>query len=278
MPVDFSATISTVLGSPPIESQELSGGQIGTVYRATLADDRRIVVKTGETRLDIEGDMLQYLADQSKLPVPRIYHSESDLLLIEYIEGGTNHGPAVAKDAADHLAALHENQASEFGFEWETTTGPVRQPNPWTDAWIDFYRDHRLGYLVSEGEFSAEARDRINAVRSDLDELLTEPEFPSLIHGDVWTTNVLAHNGHIRAFLDPAIYYAHPEIELAYIDWTSTFGTEFFTRYREHREITDGFFERRRFVYRLYPLLIHVELFGGRYHDALSRTLNRLGY
>lgn len=278
VPERFSTIIDAVLGSPPTGFRELSGGEIGTVHRSTLADGRRIVAKTGETPLNIEGRMLRHLSEHSDLPVPSVYYAESDLLLIEYVEGGTDHDLPVTRDAADHLATLHERQGPAFGFEWRTITGPVRQPNPWTDSWIDFYRDHRLARLVSEGEFPAETRDRIEAICADLDELLLEPEAPSLIHGDVWTTNVLARDGRVEAFLDPAIYYAHPEVELAYIDWTNTFGTGFFDRYRERREIAPGFFERRRFVYRLYPLLVHVHLFGGRYRDALDRTLDRMGY
>ena len=278
LPSDCRTTIDTVFDSSPIRSHELSGGQIGTVYQVTLGDGQHIVAKVGETPLDIEGQMLEHLAAQTELPVPTVYHAESNVLLIEYIDGNTTHDRATARDTADRLAALHDHRRQAFGFEWDTLTGPIRQPNPWTDSWIEFYRDHRLAHLLSTGNFSAEIRERIETLCTDLDELLCEPEHPSLIHGDVWTTNILAHEGRVEAFLDPAIYYADPEIELAYIDWTDTFGSAFFDRYREQRRIESGFFEHRRFIYRLYPLLVHVHLFGGRYRDALHRTLNRIGY
>ncbi len=64
---------------------------------------------------------------------------------------------------------------------------------------------------------------------------LTEPDEPALIHGDVWTTNVLAQDDRITGFLDPAIYYADPEIELAFITLFNTFGQPFFQRYHELR-------------------------------------------
>jgi fructosamine-3-kinase len=258
--VNLDAPIESALGSPPVEFRELTGGQIGTVRRVTLDDGRQVVAKTGGTPLDTEGRMLRYLAEHSDLPVPTVFHADPELLLIEYVEGETTHDAVVARDAADHLAALHEVGSDAFGFDFDTVTGPVCQPNAWTDSWVAFYRERRLDSLLSRTE------------------LLTEPEAPSLVHGDVWTTNVLARDGAVTAFLDPAVYYAHPEVELAYVDWTGTFGDAFFERYRDHRGVASGFFERRRFVYRLYPLLVHVHLFGGRYHDELDETLERIGY
>lgn len=172
--------------------------------------------------------------------------------------------------------------ADAFGFPRDTLTGPVRQPNPWTDSWPEFFGEYRLRHVadlaVESESLSRSLRERIDVVVTDLNSLLTAPDAPALIHGDVWTTNLLARDDEIRAFLDPACYYAHPEVELTYIDWTNTFDEPFFARYRELRGINSEFFERRRFVYRLYPLLVHVYLFGGRYPAELAETLNRLGY
>src|SRR5690606_31505376 len=101
---------------------------------------------------------------------------------------------------------------------------------------------------------------------------------PALIHGDLWTTNILAQDGRITGFLDPAIYYAHPEIELAFSTLFNTFDAPFFERYRQLRPLEPGFFETRRDIYNLYPLLVHVRLFGGGYVGALERFLRRFGY
>ena len=274
--------VARALGTDVTGVTELDGGQIGSVYRVDRSDGPAVVAKVGETPLEVEAFMLRTLAAESELPVPDVCHADSDLLVLEYVEGTTDHGPAVARDAANHLARLHENDADAFGFERDTLTGPVRQPNPWTDSWIDFYREQRLEHgtelALEGGSLSPSIAERLDALASDLESLLDEPAAPALIHGDVWTTNVLSRDGEVTAFLDPATYYAHPEIELAYIDWTGTFGEEFFERYRERRGIEAGFFERRRHVYRLYPLLVHVHFFGGQYGRRLEATLERLGY
>lgn len=131
---------------------------------------------------------------------------------------------------------------------------------------------------LQAGRLPYRVMTRIERFCAHLDRWLIEPDKPSLIHGDVWTTNVLAAGDRIRAFLDPAIYFAHAEIELAFITLFNTFGRAFFDRYNSIRPIEPGFFEERRDIYNLYPLLVHVRLFGGTYVSAVERTLSRFGF
>ena len=100
---------------------------------------------------------------------------------------------------------------------------------------------------------------------------------PALIHGDMWGGNILCRDGRVAAFIDPAIYHAEPEIELAFATLFATFGTPFFERYRDIRPIAPGFFEERPALYNLYPLLVHVRLFGGHYVASVEATLSQLG-
>jgi fructosamine-3-kinase len=277
---DIAARLSTVVDEQPTGVYELDGGKIGTVYRVEFDGRAPLVAKMSETRLTVEAIMLTHLADNG-LPVPEVVHAAADLLVLEHVEGNSTISPEIERDVADHLAALHDVTAPAYGFECDTLTGSLHQPNPWTESWVNFYRDQRLTYaagVASEaGELPASTFERIEALAADLDSLLVEPEAPSLIHGDVWTTNLLASGGKLRAFLDPAAYYAHAEIELAYADWTGTVGDAFFDRYDERRGIDSGF-ESRRDAYVCYPLLSHVYHFGERYLPELDRTLTRLGY
>ena len=88
---------------------------------------------------------------------------------------------------------------------------------------------------------------------------------------------MLAKGDHITAFLDPAIYHADAEIELAFITLFNSFGEPFLERYAEIRPIRPGFFEVRRALYNLYPLLVHVYFFGGGYLASVRSALSRFG-
>lgn len=281
--------ITQLLDTPPEHIRPLSGGMIGEVYRVDLADGRTIVAKTGATaaaKLSIEGYMLRYLHDHSRLPVPEVLHSEDTLLLMTFIEGESRLGHAEQRHAAELLADLHSVTQPQFGLERDTLIGPLHQPNPLTDSWIDFFREHRLLYMArlahDDGPLPDQLLARIEAFSAHLEDWLLEPDQPSLIHGDIWTTNVLTRNGRVTGFLDPAIYYAHPEIELAYTTlfgtFGRTFGSPFFEHYQRLRPIAPGFFEQRRDIYNLYPLLVHVRLFGGSYINSVDEILRQFGF
>jgi fructosamine-3-kinase len=276
--------VEVALGERLLDARPMGGGCIGEVYRVELSEGTSVVAKVdraGESHLEREAYMLRYLREKSELPVPKVYHSSEALLLMEFMPGGGNVSGAHAQ-AAELLAALHGVSADAYGHERDTLIGSLSQPNPWTESWAEFFRDQRLLYLAevaSEvGRLPANLRGRVEGLAGRLGEILEEPERPALIHGDVWSGNVLAEGDRITAFLDPAIYHADPEMELSYISMFGTFGEPFFRRYAELRPLRPGFFEERRHLYGLYPLLVHVYFFGGHYVGSVEGTLARLGF
>jgi fructosamine-3-kinase len=270
------------LGERLRSARPMGGGCIGEVYKVELGDGTTLVAKVdrkGASHLEREAYMLRYLRERSELPVPEVYHGSKTLLLMEFVEGSSRFPAGAERHAAELLARLHGITAGAYGHERDTLIGSLDQPNPWTESWIDFFREQRLLYLArvahDAGALPAEDLKRIGRLAERLDGHLEEPERPSLIHGDVWSANVLAKGDRITAFLDPAIYHADPEIELAFISLFHSFGDPFFERYAEIRGIRAGFFEERRELYNLYPLLVHVYFFGGGYLDSVRSTLRR---
>lgn len=285
MTLVIQTEIEEALGSPVEMLSPLSGGSVGEVYKAQLRDSRTIVVKvdrSGEQQLALEGFMLRYLGSKSHLPVPEVLFSNSGLLLLEFLPGRSTFSAGAQKCAAELLADLHAIKASRFGFERDTLIGGLHQPNPWAGEWLDFFRDNRLVFMgkiaLEAGRLPVDIFNRLMDLSENLGDWLEEPEHPSLIHGDAWAGNILAHGDEITAFLDPAIYFAHPEIELAFTSLFGTFGDPFFQRYHEIRPIKPGFMDVRRHIYNLYPLLVHVRLFGGSYVSSVDQTLSRFGY
>ena len=260
---------------------------IAAVYKVTLQDGGLVVVKAGaeDSRLDLEGDMLQHLASVSELPLPPLLYSAPDLLILGFVAGSSEFDDQAQEHAAELLAALHGISWTHFGHVQDTLIGPLHQPNPPTTSWIEFFREQRLLYFARVAHqadaISASLYGRLETLSGRLERWLIEPAQPALVHGDVWATNLLARNGRITAFLDPAIYYAHEEIELAYTTLFGsrgrTFGDCFYRRYQELRPIAPGFFEQRRHIFNLYPLLVHARIFGGHYPAQVARTLEQFG-
>ena len=275
--------IAAALGVDSVELAPLAGGCVGEVYRVRLADGGSLVAKLGppDGALAVEAWMLGYLTEHTVLPVPEVLHASNSMLLMSHIESGDAITPSAETHAAELLAALHDVSAPAFGLERDTVIGGLAQPNPPSSAWIPFFRDHRLLYMGREaldaGRLTVEIMVRLERLAGRLDRWLEEPERPSLIHGDMWGGNVLVKAGRIAGFVDPAIYHADAEIELAFSTMFTTFGEAFFRRYAEIRPIRPGFFEIRRDLYNLWPALVHVRLFGGGYVSSVERTLEILG-
>lgn len=282
---DVRTAVETAVAQTILDIAPLSGGCIGQVYRVKLADSQPVVVKFDDSsnpQLHIEGKMLRYLHEHSGLPVPLVRHSSERLLIMTWLPGDSRFSAKAQAHAAELLALLHNVTAESYGLPWDTLIGGLQQPNRPNARWLPFFAEQRLLYMAQQGidygRLPASYRGRLERFCGHLDKWLTEPARPSLIHGDVWTTNVLASGDRITGFVDPAIYYADPEIELAFTTLFGTFSDPFFERYQEIRPLAPGFFETRRDIYNLYPLLVHVRLFGGGYVESVDRVLRRFGY
>ena len=182
---------------------------------------------------------------------------------IETDAGGIT--PQVERHAAVLIAALHAAPRASFGYERDTAIGPLPQPNPQMDRWIPFFRDHRLlGHGACRPKLKESCRPSSSCGssgwRSGSTTYLSEPRHPSLLHGDLWTGNVLVRGQRIAGFVDPAIYCGHPEIELAFTTMFGTFGQAFFEAYEALLPLEPGFHELRSALYKLYPTLVHVQV------------------
>lgn len=247
--------------------------QEGDSYVIKQSDDKN-------ARLDLEGEMLEFLLN-SGLKVPKIYHKQADFLVMQALESGGPKDHRFEHEAAQALALLHRNLGSHYGFEKTTLIGALDQPNPLEQDWITFFRDHRLcAYArraMKAGQIDSSLMHDIEALAGKLDQYIINPSPPCLIHGDAWAGNILASpHGGLSGFIDAAIYYADPEIELAFIDLMGGMSREFFKAYDELNEISPEFWEARRYLYQLYPLLVHTILFGRGYAAQVKRIIRFL--
>lgn len=277
--------IEEVLQAEISHIKALHGGCVGEVYACESRAGAQVVVKIDRENsgalLD-EGRMLDFLFALGLIPVPKVFHTSNSLLVMQHMPGSPAGHRWAQEDAACQLAALHRLSRDSFGFDSDTRIGGLLQPNPSSRSWVDFFRDHRLLYMAQaahrEKQLSADLLRRIEKLAASLSERLDEPARPALIHGDVWSGNVLVSERRVSAWIDPAIYFADAEMELAFITLFHTFSDGFFARYvDEGGVVSDNFWDMKRHLYNLYPLLVHVRLFGASYVSQLDSTLRLVG-
>jgi fructosamine-3-kinase len=253
----------------------ISSNSISKIYGC---DDRFVVkISTNKKHLEIEKKMLEYLRENSPLLVPKVYLHEKDMLISEFIPSCNGCRDDFEEDIAYKLASLHRIRGESFGFEYDTTIGVFDQPNTKESSWIEFYRQKRVLHFA-RGILPQNLHERVETLCENFEDLLIEPSYPSLIHGDIWSGNIIRRSSQETYFIDPAIYFADREIELSFIMMFNTFGERFFKKYDKLYKIEEGFFDRRYKIYQLYPYLVHAKAFGGSYIDGVERIVSELGF
>ena len=290
-----------------VATEGASGGCIHDSRLAELADGRRVFLKadrvTGEDAdlFEREAEGLAALAAADALRVPR--HpvagraGDTAFLVMEAVPTGRpgDHlgGTTGFWEAFGHgFAELHRRTATEpgeapgnearpaaFGFPHDNYLGGTPQPNPWSDDWPAFFRDHRLGHqvdLARERRRSTAELERLGERLAErLDDLLGLPEEPGcLLHGDLWSGNFLADDAGAPVILDPAAYHGHREADLAMTRLFGGFDGRFYAAYEEAWPLPPGSRERQE-IYQLYHLLNHLNLFGGGYLSQCLGILRR---
>ncbi|MCY4146452.1 MAG: fructosamine kinase family protein [Chloroflexi bacterium] len=284
MRAELKGKIEQIAGQTIRAAQPLTGGKISQTLRIDLNDGESLVAKVGDGSHDlrIEGFMLRYLRSHSQLPVPIVHHEAHDLLLMEYIAGESRLDDQSLRHLGLLLATCHQITSPAYGLDRDTLIGPWHQPNAPSPAWIPFFREQRLLYMVGvareSGRLPSGLEVRLQTFADALASYLVEPDQPALIHGDMWRTNVLARGGRVCGVIDPALYFAHHEVELAYMTLFDGVGEAFFSAYQEQAAIDSDFFKVRRHIYNLYPLLVHVTIFGAKYLPPLHAALERFGF
>lgn len=277
--------LERLLGTRPLRLHTLSGGDIAQSFRVELGDGGTAMAKfrrAGQPALTLEASMLADLRTAG-LPVPDTLAVDDDALVLDWVDnGGRTFDDEVQRAAGRAIATLHVSPVGDaFGYAHDTVMGSLPQPNSRAADWLGFFRDRRLLYMADlaqqASELPASYRRRIDAVAARLSEWIDPSVVPSLVHGDMWGGNMLPTADGGACFIDPAIYHGDGEVDLALATLFGSVGTAFFDGYREVRGLDAVFMTTRRHLYNLYPLLLHVRLFGGGYLTPLDRALHQLG-
>ena len=225
-----------------------------------------------------EADGLKVLAATNTFTVPQVVLTGEDdaqaFIVMQFIES-RGRSENFWQKFGESLAAMHRNTNEKFGFTEDNYIGSLKQSNREHNKWIDFFIEERLEaqLKLAYGKGLLNEKDKVNFQRlsTRIDEIIPH-ETPALLHGDLWSGNFITGNSGEPCLIDPAIYYGHREMDLSMTKLFGGFDQAFYDSYNEVFPVADGF-EERISLHNLYPLLVHVNLFGGGYVNDVRMVL-----
>jgi fructosamine-3-kinase len=286
------------LGSRVTGSERLSGGDVSHAFGVRLGDGRMLFVKTQPSPLPLmfqrEAEGLAWLAEAGALRIARVMAvndagsaatpgrettaSDPAFLALEWIETGAPR-PDHDERLGRGLAQMHRSGASQFGLLRDNYIASLPQANSATDDWPSFYAERRLRsqlvLAVQKGHASSAIRKGMERVISCIESLCGPSEPPARLHGDLWRGNALVDAAGEPVLIDPAVYAGHREVDLAMMQLFGGFGPRCFSAYDEVNRRAPGH-EARVPLYQLYPLMVHLNVFGGCYVANVERALRQL--
>jgi fructosamine-3-kinase len=211
------------------------------------------------------------LKDTNTIRIPNVLCFDDDFLILEFIPP-SNPNNAFWEVFGQKLALMHKQTHSKFGLDFDNYIGSLYQDNTQNKNWTEFFIQNRLQAQLSIGNFSGTLLSDFDKLFQKLPNLFPN-EKPALLHGDLWNGNFLAKNGDTPMLIDPAIYYGNREIDIAMSKLFGGFNSDFYFAYNESHPLENGWEERIQ-ICNLYPLLVHVNLFGGAYINQVKNILS----
>ena len=283
----LAVTLGTALGRrvDGTPAAAVHGGCINRCWRWETATGPVFVKEAGPGRLDMleaERAGLEALRATGALRVPAPLalgdFAGGCYLALEWIDFRPA-SPAAEERLGEQLAALHRNRADRFGFDRDNYIGSTPQPNGWSDDWVAFLRERRIGFQLELAARNGHGRRLQERGRQLLDLLgvffATYQPRPSLLHGDLWGGNWGTDASGMPVIYDPAAYYGDREADIAMTRLFGGFGPRFHSAYVASWPL-DQAAGTRRDLYNLYHVLNHLNLFGGSYRAQAESTIDRL--
>ncbi len=256
------------LGEALASVASLQGGDLSDVSRLRFASGRSVVLKAGATARS-EAAMLDAIR-ATGAPAPAVLGVLEDLLVLEDL--GRDDRLAEAWGHLGQVAArLHAATGTGYGWPADHRFAHLPIRNAPLDDWPAFWAERRL--LAEAGGLPGDLASRVERLASRLADHLPRAPRPALLHGDLWTGNVMASGARVTGLIDPACYHGHAEVDLAML---TLFGSPPSAFWESYGAVEPGLAERRP-VYQLWPALVHLRLFGAGYRGLVERLLAQLG-
>lgn len=173
------------------------------------------------------------------------------------------------------LAHLHLHHSRHFGLDTDNYIASLAQKNHQFDDWLTFFIEQRLEPMLGKAYFDRliplDFLKKFQSIYPKLDSIFPK-EKPSLLHGDLWSGNVICYGDGQPCLIDPAVYYGHREMDIAFSKLFGGFDSRFYEAYESILPLEPDF-DSRMGIYNLYPLLVHLNLFGTAYLPGIEKIL-----
>ena len=229
-------------------------------------------------RLELQGlHQLSGLAGiQTPTPIANIPVEDNVLLILEGIQA-VDRTTKQWREIGHALAQIHRIKGTRFGLETNNYFGPLYQDNRPASDWSTFYAERRIWPrmmgAINSGNLPTYVIRLLETLLQRLPDLCGPDIEPTLLHGDAQQNNFISTERAAVA-IDPAIYYGHPEMDLAYIDYFRPVPEDVLAAYQEELPIDSGFSQRRD-LWRIYAYLAIVEVEGAAYLSQLTDALQK---
>lgn len=266
-----------------LQAFTVSGGSINEAYRLETTAGN-FFLKTNRADLfpnmfEAEAKGLELLSRSAfQIPEPLLVAEcgGAQYLLMQWIEKGRQ-GTTFWNEFGSDLAKLHALSSAQFGLDHNNYIGSLNQTNSKHGTWADFYREERLIPQMKlaevNGRSTSRMKDGFDGLFRELESMFPA-ERPSLLHGDLWSGNMMVAADGSPCIFDPAVYYGHREMDLGMMALFGGFGDAWVGAYNEVRPLESNWRERIP-ITQLYPLMVHVNLFGGGYGRSVELILQK---
>ena len=266
---DLATSAAHLLGAELADWQVAGGGDLNLVVRLRLTDGTEAVAKAASDPR-AEAAMLTAIR-AAEVPAPAVRAVNADLLVLEAMEDSGGLSAEGWRELGAALRRLHTVPGIAYGWDRDYAFGKVVIHNAPCDTWPAFWAERRL--LSETSALPSGLARRLERLARDLPNRLPVSPPPVLLHGDLWSGNVLATDGHLSALIDPACYCGDGEVDLAMLALFGSPGAAFAEGYGP---LPLGAAERQP-IYQLWPAIVHLRLFGGGYAGPLDRLLKQAG-